>query len=188
MRILKKYLFFIILFLTVFSPLVKSQEFVQNQPTPSSNKKNGFDFKKIFFGGSLGASFGVENIITLNPQVGYRFTEKFSTGVGFSYNYYSYNRYPKFSTNIYGGNIFSSYIVLDNFFVRAEYEILSVESQYLTYLPSTNRTNITSIFIGGGYKYPIGERSFVNLMVLWNLNETEYSLYPNPLIRMNFEF
>lgn len=165
----------------------KSQEFIQNE-TEQKIEKKGFDKSKLFFGGGLGASFGIENIITLNPQVGYRFTEKFSTGVGFSYNYYSYNRYPKFSTNIYGGNVFSSYIIIDNFFLRAEYEILSVESQYITYLPSTNRINITSIFVGGGYKYPIGERSFINIMVLWNLNETQYSLYPNPLIRMNFEF
>jgi len=141
----------------------------------------------MFFGGGLGMSFGTESIITINPQVGYRITDKLSSGVGFSYNYYSYNRAPSFSTNIYGGNLFASYIVFDNFFLHTEYEMLSVESKYMMYQPVSSRTNIESFFVGGGYKYPLGKRAYLNIMVLWNLIESKYSLYPNPLLRMNFE-
>lgn len=98
------------LFFVVFLfQIANSQEFVQNDQT-ITNKNKGFDINKFFFGGGFGLNFGTESIITINPEVGYRFTDKFSAGVGISYNYYSYNRVPKFSTNIYGGNIFSSYI------------------------------------------------------------------------------
>ncbi|MBI5542182.1 MAG: hypothetical protein HY951_19145 [Bacteroidia bacterium] len=167
-----------------------SQEFIQTEEQITDNKKSGFDKKRLFYGGGLGLQFGDRTLIDLSPKIGYRFTEKFSMGVGFTYVNYAYNKSPKFSTTMYGGNLFASYLVIENAFIYAEYELLSLESKYFSPFPTPekDRLNIASILVGGGYKYQIGARSYLNMLVLWNLNQTEYSIYNNPVIRMNFEF
>jgi hypothetical protein len=179
----------IILFVTQ-TKIAISQEFVKSDEKVSNNIKYGFDPKKLFFGGGLGLQFGTETLIDISPQIGYRFTEKLNIGLGFTYLHFSSSQMPKFSTSIFGGNVFASYIVLENVFVRTEYEILSLESKFFNpnIYPEQDRFNVQSVLVGGGYRYPIGARSFLNMMILWNLNETIYTPYSNPIIRMNFEF
>ena len=190
MKFYKRIIILITLLIVIQLKFSFSQEFVQSEKTSPNNKKHGFDTKRLFFGGGLGLQLGTETIIDLSPQVGYRFTDKFNLGIGISYLNYSYNQVPKFSTSIYGGNIFASYVLLENVFLRAEYELLSLESKVFNpYLsPDQQRFSVQSILVGGGYRYPIGARSYLNMMILWNLNETAYSPYSNPIIRMNFEF
>ena len=114
-----------------------------------------------------------------------------------------------FSNSIYGGRIFARYYLgslFDNFlanvFFHAEYEYLySVvpyrqASQGVGYLniPYTNNyyvdgrsvSEINSIFVGGGYRQPIGGRAFIDFLLLFNLNDTPYSPYNNPLFRIGF--
>jgi len=169
---------------------IYSQEFIQNEISTPNNKKHSFKADRLFFGGGLGLQFGSITVISIAPQVGYRFTDKFMAGFGVSYYYLSANQNQKFSTNIYGGSVFTSYAVLENLFVRAEYEVLNLESIYFNpYIyPQQKRFNINSFLIGPGYRYAVGEHSYINFMILWNLNETIYSPYQNPIIRMNFEF
>ena len=43
-----------------------------------------------------------------------------------------------------------------------------------------------SFLVGGGYRQQIGGNAAMNLMVLWNLNDTYDSPYTNPIIRIGF--
>ncbi len=190
---MKSHLTIICLFVLLFfleTKFVFSQEFVQAGDDVTSRSDGGFNSDNLIFGGGLGFQFGTSTIINVAPQVGYRFTEKLSFGIGVTYLHYSSSLPAAFSTSIYGGNIFGSYLVFENVFVRAEYELLSLESKFFNPLiyPDQERFNVSSMLVGGGYRFQLGERSYLNLLVMWNLNESQYSPYTNPVIRMNFEF
>jgi hypothetical protein len=42
------------------------------------------------------------------------------------------------------------------------------------------------VLLGGGYRQWIGNKAFMTLMILWNVNEQLYSPYQNPVIRIGF--
>jgi hypothetical protein len=167
-----------------------AQEFIQDEVIAEKIKEHKFDKKRLFFGGGLELQFGEIDMISLAPEIGYHFTDRFSAGIGVSYFYISSSGPVSFSTNIYGGKIFGSFTVFENLFVHAEYEVINLETKYFnpTSYPDQNRFNRGSILVGLGYKFKIDERNSVNLLVLWNLNETVYSPYSNPIMRMSFEF
>lgn len=149
--------------------------------------KKKFDWNKVYAGGNIGLLFGSVTIIDIYPIIGYRLTKKTSVGVGITYQYFRDNRYG-FSTNIYGGSVFARHVIAENIFAHSEYELLSREFFLIDRVTGTivddGRRNVGSLLVGGGYRQRIGGNSFFVLMVLWNLNESVYSLYPNPIIRM----
>jgi hypothetical protein len=136
---------------------------------------------RLFFGGNFGLMFGTITYVEISPLVGYRITERLSAGPGVSYIYLQDNRFG-LSTSIYGGRVFARYNITDYLFGHGEYEVLNRESPYSL----EGRINVTSIFVGGGYRQRIGPNSFLSIMGLWNLNDSEYSIYRNPIIRMGF--
>lgn len=136
---------------------------------------------RLFYGGNFGLMFGTVTYIELSPLIGYRITDRLSAGPGISYIYMQDNRYD-LSTSIYGGRLFARYNFTDYLFGHGEYEVLNLETPYSL----NGRTNLTSIFVGGGYRQRLGSNSFLSIMGLWNINDSEYSIYRNPIIRMGF--
>jgi hypothetical protein len=168
--------FLIITILITFSEFGVSQE--------NSVKDMSFS-ERVFFGGNFGLQFGNITFIDISPLVGYRVTDRSAAGAGISYMYYR-EYFPgiyEFSTSIYGGRLFGRYFILDNIFAHAEYEVLNLESYY-----DQRRLNVVSLLGGGGYRQHIGGRTFLNAMILWNFNESAYSPYRNPIIRMGINF
>lgn len=142
--------------------------------------------KKIFFGGDLGLQFGNTTFINVSPIVGYKFTEKIVGGIGITYQYLNYKD-ADYSTNIYGGSLFGRYYITESLFAHAEYQVLSFEPyNYYTFSKAV-RTNIESYLIGGGYKQAVSGNISFNIMVLWNLSNSIYSPYTNPVIRAGFD-
>ncbi len=143
---------------------------------------------KLFFGGSFGLQFGSQTYIELAPIVGYKITQRLSAGLGLKYIYYKFNdKYYNYNytSNIYGGGPFARFTVLDGLFLHAEYEILNLEVPDIYYRNYT-RKNITSVFFGGGYRQMIGDRSSLDFLFLYNINESVNSPYVNPVIRIGF--
>jgi hypothetical protein len=142
---------------------------------------------RLFFGGNVGLSFGSLTFIQLAPLVGVRLTDKFGVGLGPSYSYYSDRRDSrlKFTTETYGGRVFAQYRVHQSIMLYTEYELLNAEVPDLLYT-RLERRNISSLFVGGGYLAPIGQRSAVMISVLYNLLEDSYSPYENPVFRTGF--
>ena len=151
----------------------------------AQNIENGNKLKKenIFLGGNLGLQFGNVTIIDVSPIVGYKVTEKFSIGIGAKYQYINYRDY-NYSFNVYGGSIFGRYNISDYLFAHVEYEVLNMPS-----IVNMNdiRTNVSSLFVGGGYRQKISKNSSFNIMGLWNLNESLESPYTNPIIRISLD-
>lgn len=144
--------------------------------------------EKIVFGGNLGLQFGNPTLIDVSPQIGYRVTERFVPGIGVKYSYYKFKDdffNESYDTDVYGGSIWSKYYFTENLLGYAEYEIINLEVYEFNAL---RRINIESVFVGGGYHQPISESFGVQLLVLFNLNESQYKIYDNPIIRVGFGF
>ena len=158
---------------------------------------------KFFFGGMFGLRLGTITDIQVTPLAGYRLTPRFSMGVGFKYQYYSErNPFFRYSTHIYGPRVFSRYLFIKSFsnlfqtknnaglFLAAEYETLSLERQYFDF-PSFNpegRFWLPAYLVGIGLHQPYGQRQAMNLILLYNLNDQEYSPYSNPMFRIEMTF
>jgi hypothetical protein len=129
------------------------------------------------------------------------------------YKDYYYNKidqdYVDFKSNVYGGRIYARYYLsgifdnaLGNVFGHLEYEYLSYSLPYVSsgqppdgsivdpygnwYRPGHQIIEINSVFIGGGYAQPLGGRAFLDLMILFNLNDSYLSPYTNPIFRIGF--
>lgn len=152
----------------------------------ASSKKFEFDPDNLVFGGNLGATFGEITLVEVSPTVGYLFSENWLVGISTRYIYFEDRTFPSFTykTNIYGGGVFSQYFFLENFIAHAEYELLNLEDN--SRFGNGERINISSVFIGGGFRSDLGGNSFVSVLLLYNLNETTQSPYTNPVLRVGF--
>lgn len=124
---------------------------------------------KMYFGGGLGFSSGTNSygqrytFIGFYPIVGYRVTEQFSTGGSFTYQYYNY---PDVNQSItqYGVSPFVRYN-FGQLFLYSEYMILNSPS----YDPGALRRTYNRMLVGAGYQMPIGQRSSLNAMALYDV-------------------
>jgi hypothetical protein len=170
----------------LFSPALTAQDDIK----PLPKKKNHDILERIDFGGYLGIQFGTITLINISPLASYRITPKFHAGLGLTYQYYQDNTYnPHYSSSAYGGSIFARYFIWRDLFVHLEYAPLYI-TNFVYYPPYTNPTGKApwahDILIGGGYRQWIGDKAFMSLMLLWNLNQTIYSPYSNPIFRIGF--
>jgi len=185
------------------------------QVTPIS-KKHDF-LERISIGGNFGLQFGTVTAIDVSPEIMIRVVDQFHLGVGFSYDYLktknyfwddSNQQYLDYKANVYGGRIFARYYLrsifdnfLGNFFTHAEYEYLYYTRPYIsdplgtiidpfgyTYKKGTDILEINSLFVGVGYEQPFSKRAFIDIMILYNMNETYDSPYTNPVFRLGFGY
>ena len=159
-------------------------------PPSQNNEKPKEPFKdRLFLSPVLGLQFGTVTVINISPKIGYRITDKFASGLGATYVYVKDNTFKSYGytyeSNIYGGSVFSQYQVLEQVRLYAEYELLSLETFNSTNFDISRRL-VPSLLAGGGYTSPIGANSSMQLMVLFDLIESPYSIYQNPVIRVGF--
>lgn len=147
---------------------------------------------RLFWGGNFGLGFGTTTYIEISPLVGYSLTKKMSIAGGPVYQYFQY-KYPpeRIRINILGGRIYCRYIVFNNFFTHIEEGLLFVKSDYYNALGLEEKNQyipVNEFLVGGGLRQPIGQRSAVNLVILWNLTQSDYIINSNPVIRIDFNF
>jgi len=137
---------------------------------------------RIYFGGSLGAQFGSYTYINVSPFAGYRATSWLSAGLGFTYMYFKDSRYSvEYSNSYYGPRVFAQVNIWQGLFAYAEYEALNIE-----YWDVGGRGWLNNLFLGGGFQQSIGGKAFASIMILYNLNDSYYSPYSNPVVRIGF--
>ena len=183
-------------------------------PSLSSKPQRQDNFwRRVSVGGNLGFQVGTVTGITLSPEVRIRAVDQLNVGFRFIYQYYYTKNYfyntdtredLPYKSNVYGGGIYLRYYLssifdsfLGNIFAHTEYEYLSYIQPYVmspggkivdpygnTYRPGNSVIEVNSIFVGGGYRQPIGNRVSMDLMILFNLNDTYNSPYSNPIFRL----
>ncbi len=162
----------------------------------------GFQFGTVT-GINLSPEVRIRTINQLN--VGFRFIYQY-------YNYKRYfldtrtNQYLDFKSSVYGGGIYLRYYLsslfdnfLGNLFAHVEYEYLTytrpftqsgpppdgyIRDNNFWYRPGNQIIGISSIFVGGGYRQPIGNRVSMEFLLLFNINDTYNSPYSNPVFRL----
>ncbi len=149
----------------------------------------GTPFKdRIYLGGSFGAAISnAYTYVDISPTLGYYFTSRFSAGPGITLQYYNYKVF-NYSSFIYGPRAFARYQLLNFLFAHAEFEDL-----FLKYRQTDNLGNVTfvnknvpGLLLGGGLTPTIGH-SRMYIMVLYNILQTSYTPYANPVIRIGFD-
>jgi len=183
----------------------------------STTTKKQDAWERVSVGGNLGLQFGTVTAIDISPEVMVRVVDQLHLGVGFSYDYlqtkdYFWDspnqNYLDYKANVFGGRFFARYYLrsifdnfLGNFFAHAEYEYLYYTRPFIedptgtiidpfgyTFRKGNDIMEVSSLFVGVGYEQPFSKKAFMDLMVLYNLNETYSSPYSNPIFRMGFGF
>jgi hypothetical protein len=184
--------FFIVIILAFF--LFTIPNFVSAQYNTIKNQNTNSSFwDRTFFGGNLGLQFGTITIIDISPLGGYKVTDNFAAGLGLTYIYYNDKRFADdFSTAVYGGRVFGQLKLpmVENLFAHAEYELLNYDLMVYDPYGYLDKIRVTAnnVLLGAGYRQPIGENASIDLLLLYNLNENENSLYSNPILRMGVSF
>jgi hypothetical protein len=154
--------------------------------------------ERLFFGGSLGLQFGTITYIDISPVVGLWVLPRVAIAGGPSYMYY---KFRNDQTSIYGGRLYTQYVVLHNlndvlpigmntgFFLHLEAEALSLETSYWKYpYNQSGRFMANNVLFGGGIRQQMGTRSFLHLSALWKIHDSGYSMHSSPEIRVGFSF
>ncbi|MCK9205264.1 MAG: hypothetical protein M0P58_12645 [Bacteroidales bacterium] len=209
-RILYKH-FLIALFLSLPLTCVFAQDTI---PSLSAKPHNTGNFwHRVYLGGNLGFQFGSITGITISPETRIRTFDQFYVGLRVIYQYFNYKNYfwdtdtkeyLSYESSVYGGGIYLRYYLaslfdnfLGNIFAHAEYEYLTYNRPYVntigghiydpygnSFMPGNQIVEVNSVFVGGGYGQPIGNRVRLDLMILFNLNDSYNSPYSNPIFRI----
>ena len=169
-------------FLFLFSAIALLSS-AQNPNTYKSPPKKFNLIERLDFGGYIGAQFGDVIIVEISPLVIFRATDKFHTGFGFTYQYFN-DTYYDYQSSAYGVNLLARYYVWRDLFAHAEYAPVYISDSY--YSIDGRGLWVHDFMIGGGYRQWIGERAYITLMMLFNVNEVPASLYRNPIIKIGF--
>lgn len=150
----------------------------------SSKKLSGLR-DKLYYGGTGMLSFGTITFIDISPQLGYKISEDFSVGIGGIYNYYrerirfSNNQSIVFQTSIYGVNAFARMFVVENIFAQIQPQAINLEPLDMS---TKQRFWLSNLFVGGGYRQRIDERSSVLAILLYNTSHSPNSPYGSPIL------
>ena len=154
-----------------------------NKTTKTRN--NVSPLSKIYIGGNIGGGWSSNSaFLELSPIVGYQVTPMFHVGARFTYSYSKYTYYGvKQDYHDFGLSVFTRYHFLKFLFVHAEFEELS--AQYYMADGQKSRKWVPGLFLGGGLYQHMGN-TFMHIAILYNVLESEYSPYSNPIIRIGF--
>ena len=143
--------------------------------------------KRLYTGGNL--NLGISNgyfFMLLSPIVGYKITPKFSTGIGAKYIYYgpfSPKKYGITPYRVYGGSIFSRYLLSRTFFAHVEFQMLNAYDNGPT-SPNFGGRAIAKMFFGGlGYYQRFSNNIALQAMLLYDFINDINSPY-----RVNYLF
>lgn len=165
--------------------MLSQYDYVQDTLSRKSSDDKMRFTDRLFWGGNLGAWFGNPTFVDISPLVGIQITKKYSMGVGAIYNYYSYKYFNyTYKTNLWGGRIYARYFILENVFAQVGWDRINRDDFY-SKSPNA-RIWIDNILVGGGLRYPISDNFYAIASGFWNLNQSVYSPYSNPIIQIGF--
>lgn len=131
---------------------------------------------------NIGLTIGSYTRVAVNPIVAHKLKPKLSVGIKLSYEYIRDNRYnTRYDASNYGAGIFARYRLLPPLYFHVEY----AEMNYQLYAidGSYNRRWVPFLLVGEGYSQRMGPRTWLNMQVLFDVLQNEYSPYDrwNPI-------
>jgi hypothetical protein len=151
--------------------LAQATDTTASPASPSQGKS-----RNVFYGGTIGLSFGSYFRISVQPMVGYSFSRQFSGGLKFIYEYINDTRYtPKTTWNNYGGSVFGRYRFIPQAYLHAEFAYISYGYAVSNY--QSERTWVPFLLLGGGYIQPVGGNASLFVEVLFDVLQDSNSPY-----------
>lgn len=170
-----------------------------NESANQTNNRNGTRqgyrlIDHLRFGGDFGIAFGDASFtVQFFPQVGYYFNQYITAGAIGTLDYYRYDfgNGNKKTSCVFGGGLYADSHPLDFLVVHAEAQAICYDDYYSNYSFPDKKVEFP-IMLGGGYHRAITDRASLNVMLLWNINQTtgleNNTSFSNPIIRFNFIF
>lgn len=167
----------------VWAVLIISSAFVfgQQADTTQTTRKKATPKKKstaskVYYGGTVGLSFGDYLRLSIQPYVGYKFTPQLSGGVKVGYEYIKDKKYSQtYTYHNYGGSVFSRYRVIPQLYAHAEFAYFSYE--YRTSNATSERNWVPFLLLGGGYIQRISPNAAAYVEVLFDVLQNDKSPY-----------
>ncbi len=174
-------------FLIVFVSAFLGSQAQYNKNNDNGDKPSVMD--KLYFsgGGGLGAGsgpYGAYSYYSILPTIGYRIKPEFLAGVNLMYSKYSYTDLGV-SYEQFGYAPFLRYY-FEQFFIQAEYDRISSLAPNDRTIP---RQYYDRFLVGAGYAQPVGRRSALNAMAMYDLLYKTNGVFSSPwVIRVFFSF
>lgn len=123
---------------------------------------------RLYFGGGGNLQFTQDVfLIGVSPLAGYMITDRWSSGLGLTYQYMHIRLINNnVSVHTYGPRFFSRYNVFRSAYVMGEYELLNTELARLG--DEQPRLWVDRLLLGGGYFQRMGRRGGVNLGIFYD--------------------
>ena len=148
----------------------------RSTPPPPPPKQSTPGPSKVYYGGTVGLSFGDYFRISLEPYVAYKVTPKFSLGGKVRYEYIEDKRYSeKLTSSNYGGSVFTRYRLIPQIYAHGEFAYMSYK--YQTSNLESQREWIPFLLLGGGLVQRAGARTAMYVEVLWDVLQDDNSPY-----------
>jgi hypothetical protein len=142
---------------------------------------------KLYWGGNFGLSFGTYTYIQIAPVVSYAVNDNFYVGTGMDYTYFKDSRNSFLNTyegSIWAPKVFARYFVGD-FFGHVEFQQIYYKNVYNIVNPN-EMVSESHYYAGGGYRSWVGNNSFMFVMLLFDLERSDFYFGDNPLIQIGF--
>jgi hypothetical protein len=166
-----KQLAVLILLMMTAGALAQDTTAVPPPPPPQPVETEETTPSKVFYGGTLGVSFGDYFRLSVQPMVGYNLSPRFSAGVKAIYEYISDTRTAQtFTWHNFGGSVFGRFHIVPQAYAHAEFA-------YMSYDSPIERYGVPFLLLGGGYVQRISSNAGLYVEVLFDVLQDDKSPY-----------
>jgi hypothetical protein len=132
--------------------------------------------KRVYYGGTVGLSFGDYFRFSIVPFVGYKLTPRLHVGGKVGYEYIEDKRYDEtLTSHNYGASVFSRFFPRPNIYGHAEFAYMSYK--YKVSEVEADRFWVPFLYLGGGLIQPMGRNASVFVEVLFDVLQDDKSPY-----------
>jgi hypothetical protein len=132
--------------------------------------------RNIFFGGTIGLSFGSYFRIGVQPMVGWNLSQKFAAGFKLGYEYINDKRYtPTVTWHNYGASVFGRFRFIPQAYLHAEFAYVNYGAKTTNF--ENERVWVPFLYLGGGYYKPISKSTALFIEVLFDVLQDSNSPY-----------
>jgi hypothetical protein len=130
----------------------------------------------VFYGGTIGLSFGSYFRVSLQPLVGYNFNKMFSGGLKLGYEYIQDSRSdPTVTWNNYGASVFGRLRFIPQAYLHAEFAYANYGAKTANH--ETERIWVPFIYLGAGYYHSLSRSTALFVEVLFDVLQDKNSPY-----------
>lgn len=144
--------------------------------TPAMPAAEPSSERKMFFGGTIGLSFGSYFRIGVQPMVGWNLSPKVAAGFKVGYEYINDKRYtPTVTWHNYGASVFGRFRFIPQAYLHGEFAYVNYGAK--TTNLENERVWVPFLYLGGGFYKPISKSTALFVEVLFDVLQDSNSPY-----------